>query len=175
MSPKSPHLAQTHTIMRRRGNGRFCHPNTTSLVLLTKAIWHDGDWVGGPPYISFGSRINPITEFGSIPWDIHGRCAQRWKSIPKDGKLERPYLGAVRTTEDPAPLSKMDLSHTSSNHSQGWPKTFLRLTFAICNNVFKIIFCIDIENVEKRLTNMNVYIFRIAGPKASEQETRGCM
>ena len=36
---------------------------------------------------------------------------QRWKSIPKDGKLEKPYLGAVKTTEDPEPLSKIDLSH----------------------------------------------------------------
>ena len=33
------------------------------------------------------------------------------KINPQDGKLERPYLGAVKTTEDPGALSRIDLSH----------------------------------------------------------------
>ena len=110
------------------------------------------------PNINFGSRINPITEFGSIPWDIHGRCGAENQS-PKDGKLERPYLGAVRTTEDPARLSKIDLSH--------FIKLFPRMTenishahltlVKIWNNVFKITLSMYsmnccMENMEERLT-----------------------
>ena len=83
------------------GNGRFCNEGDNNMMVMK---------LDCQAYINFGSRINPITEFGSIPWDIHGRCGAENQS-PKDGKLERPYLGAVRTTEDPARLSKIDLSH----------------------------------------------------------------
>ena len=47
--------------------------------------------------------LNPAFEiFTSDGWG---------KSIPQDGEPEKPYLEAVRTTEDLSALSKIDLSH----------------------------------------------------------------
>ena len=57
---------------------------------------------------SFQTKSKPI--FLNPAFEIF--TSDGWgKSIPQDGEPEKPYLEAVRTTEDLSALSKIDLSH----------------------------------------------------------------
>ena len=57
---------------------------------------------------SFLTKSKPI--FLNPAFEIFTSDGQG-KSIPQDGEPEKPYLEAVRTTEDLSALSKIDLSH----------------------------------------------------------------